>query len=122
MNSLKRYIDRAVKREIRRHSDGEQTLKRATKEVYRFLLLLNHSKKTLSPEQMNAVDHCFDLLRRIPDLAELDEIQGKDNAHRALDKIDMLLERSGVYRHAGIKLNNLIGNVLSALVDYGKGA
>lgn len=113
--NIKRYIDMAVRRELRRHVDGYRNINRV---VGKFYALLRAYKPTDS-QQKNAIEEAMRRIRVIPDQMESDS--GERKAFNSMFRIERIFTASGLYDgSSGRKISDLYGDLFREMTDYGK--
>lgn len=113
--NLKRYIDVAVRRELRRRIDGYRNINRVVGKFYALL----RAYKPADSQQKNAIEETMRRIRMIPDQMESDS--GERKAFNSMFRIERILVGSGIYDGgSGSKISNLYGDLFLEMTDYGK--
>ena len=111
--NIKRYIDMAVRRELRRHVDGYRNVNRVVGKFYAIL----HAYKPTDSRQKDAIEETMRRIRMIPDQMESDS--GERKAFNSMFRIERILVSSGVFDgSSGLKMRNLYGDLFSEMSDY----
>lgn len=113
--NIKRYIDMAIRREIRRWADDEyKDLQIAVGKVISFL-------KAYKPKDQMQKDTIGKAISALQFILQVDDssIGSIKRAHKKFDYFDSLLYKSGMYEGLnGRKLASLVGNLLKALTHF----
>lgn len=113
--NIKRYIDMAIRREIRRWADDEyKDLQVAAGKVISFL-------KAYKPKDQMQKDAIGKAIAALQFILQVDEgsIGSIKRTHKKFDYFDSLLAGAGIYEGPnGLKLAGLVGNLLKALTHF----
>lgn len=113
--NIKRYIDIAIRREIRRWADDEyKDLQVAAGKIISFL-------KAYKPKDTMQKDAIGKAILALQSILQVDEssVSSIRRTHKKFDYFDSLLAKSGIYKGPdGLKLSRLVGNLLEALTHF----
>lgn len=114
--NIKRYIDMAVRRELRRHVDGYRSINRVVGKFYALL----RAYKPADSQQKNAIEEAMRRIRVIPDQMESDS--GEKKAFDSMFRIERIFTSSGIFDGgSGFKVSNLYGELFREMSNYGQG-